>query len=133
MSNEPSKKSKKVASSPGDRTDRKLARVRWFNPKPNHEDEEWLDAHENKLVELCMSLLDTIPDEGKLTVKYDAVSRRHTAILFVGSASNDYEMDALSVRGADAFSAVCLCAYFHIHKFEGIWAGDGGDGGGRWG
>ena len=110
-----------------------LARVRWFNPKPDNTDREWLEGNADKHVELCLQILESIPDEGKLTVKYDVHSARWTAILFVDSNAPEYGLDALSVRGADSFSALCLCAYFHLVKFEGAWVGADSGGGGRWG
>lgn len=98
-----------------------LAPVNWHNPKPNAQDREWLDSNEDSLIELCLSLLDEIPDAGRLTFKRDPKSNRWLAILFVPVHSAGGELDALSVRGASALDALCLLAYFHLVRFKGEW------------
>ncbi len=133
-------KSKKDVSNAGDEQEKgqprirsKLAPVRWVNPAPNNEDRAWLDDNDDKLVELFLTLLDTIQPDGRFTSKFDAKSGRWLAILFIGSDEEGIEFDAMSVRGATAIDAALLLAYFHLVKFSDGWALVSAEDQGRWG
>lgn len=110
-----------------------LSRVRWFNPAPNDFDKQWMGTNDDKLLDLSVSLIDAIPEVGRLTVKYDLRSGRWLAILFVSSSSGEHELDALSVRGGTAVDALSLLAYTHFVKFEEAWVEDAGEPDSRWG
>lgn len=107
--------------------------VRWVNPSPNGEDEKWLDDNDDVLTELCFALFNTIPEDGKLTVKYDGDSTRWIAILFMVDSGVSGGLVALSVRGATPVDALILLAYFHQIKFESGWDEVSSGGKGRWG
>ena len=107
--------------------------VQWFNPSPNDSDRAWLDNHGDKLIELGLSLLEAIPEDGRFTIKFDVASGRWLAILFLRSNNEAFSMDAMSVRGASAFDALCLLSYFHHIKFEEAWVEHTGEVAGRWG
>ncbi len=117
----------------GKRVSGKDRPVRWFNPSPTDGDKLWLDDNSDQLVELGLSVLDAVPEDGRLTVKYDVDSTRWLAILFLRSNEEGYEMDAMSVRGASAFDALCLLAYFHFTKYDEAWVQDPDQPRGRWG
>lgn len=110
-----------------------LASVAWNNPQPNSDDRAWLQDNEDGLVELCIALLDEIPDDGRLSIKLDGKSSRWLAILFVPSGGTGSELDALSVRGASSLDALCLLAYFHLVRFKGEWANIPDNDLGKWG
>ena len=99
----------------------KAGSVRWFNPAPTGEDEDWLDANTDRFVELLLALLEDIQVDGRYTVKFDPRSGRWIAILFVDGGGKDGGMVAMSVRGATATDAAFLLAYFHLIKFEDGW------------
>ena len=110
-----------------------LNTVRWFNPAPSESDKTWLGANDDKLEELALSLVDGVAEDGRLTIKYDSQTHRWLAILFVRSNDPEFEMDAMSVRGASAVDALILLAYAHFIKFEEAWVLDTGGDQGRWG
>ncbi len=112
---------------------RNADKVRWFNPSPNTEDRSWLDDNEDKLVDMAFTLLEDVPEDGRFTIKYDTHSTRWLAMLFLRSVEPEYDMDALSVRGASAIDALILLSYFHTVKFDGAWVGNAAEPTGRWG
>lgn len=122
MNEEKQGKSKSPKDSSSRRTKNSTASVeQWINPTPNASDYEWLEVNDDKLVLLVFELLDDLSDDERLSVKLDAYSGRWMAVFFAGSGKARNSQCALSVRGATAFDALILLAYFHIQRFSREW------------
>lgn len=102
-------------------TRRDYRTVMWFNPSPNASDIEWLEGNANDSVTDLFTLCEGLQTWERLSCKYDPQSTKWTGILFDYGGSEDDDVPALSVRGASAFDALLLLAYFAIRKDGGEW------------
>lgn len=107
------------------------APLRWINPAPNTQDIEWLENNVIEPMEDVIALFDGLRVGMRVTCKHDDRTTRWIAVLFDNDIGDDGAVAALSVRGATAFDAILVLAYFSIRKNKDDWRTIGGGGGGR--
>lgn len=93
----------------------------WFNPSPNAADVEWLEGNANDSVTDLFTLCEGLQAWERLSCKYDTQSTKWQGILFDDGDTEAGDVPALSVRGATAFDALLLLAYFAVRKDGGDW------------